>query len=151
MVIFVKCTFFGHRDAPDSVKPFLYTAIESLIISNGVDSFYVGNNGNFDRMVIFCLKSLKLKYPHIRYFVILAYLPDKKLCNIDEQDTIYPEFLCNTPKKFAICKRNRWMIEQSDFVITYVKHHFGGAAQFEQIAINKNKKVINLFNEKSPS
>lgn len=46
----MKCAFFGHRDAPSSIKPRLGEAIFNLI-SNGVDEFYVGNNGNFDLIV----------------------------------------------------------------------------------------------------
>lgn len=64
--------------------------------------------------------------------------------NDNYEDTIYPEILEKTPPKFAIPKRNRWMIEQSDFVVTYVTCDIGGAANFKRIAEKQNKIVINL-------
>ena len=36
------------------------------------------------------------------------------------------------------------MIEKSDYVVTYVHHSFGGAAQFKEIAEKKGKIVINI-------
>lgn len=48
----------------------------------------------------------------------------------------------DTPPKFAISKRNRWMIEHSDIVVTYVKYHFGGAAQWKVLAEKKGKKSL---------
>lgn len=38
------CTFFGHRECPESVKSKLLDAIKDLI-KRGADTFYVGNNG----------------------------------------------------------------------------------------------------------
>ena len=45
------CTFFGHRDCPETIKPKIRTAVINLIENHGVTMFYVGNQGNFDRMV----------------------------------------------------------------------------------------------------
>ena len=56
------CCFFGHRNAPDSIKPLLEKEIEHLIINGLADSFYVGNQGNFDMLVYSCLKKLSKKY-----------------------------------------------------------------------------------------
>ena len=59
-------------------------------------------------------------------------------------ETIYPEGLENVPPQFAIDKRNRWMIEQSDFVVVYVKHAIGGAVKFKNIADYKGKLFTNI-------
>ena len=40
----VVCTFFGHRDCFDLDEAVLWSAIENLI-NQGVDAFYVGNQG----------------------------------------------------------------------------------------------------------
>ena len=45
------CTFFGHKDAPDSIKNELKSAINHLVNLYGVRMFYVGNNGSFDSLV----------------------------------------------------------------------------------------------------
>ena len=59
------------------------------------------------------------------------------------KDSIYPEGLEKTPPRFAIYKRNLWMIEKSDIVVTYVKN-VGGAATFKEISEKKGKTVFNI-------
>ena len=56
---------------------------------------------------------------------------------------IYPE-IEKTPPRFAILKRNFWMINKADLVIAYVKHSWGGAAKSFNYAKKLNKKFINL-------
>lgn len=142
----MTATFFGHRDAPYTVEPYLRAAIIELIANKGVDLFYVGNHGAFDRIVIRVLRELKKEYPKIQYYVVLAYVPHNKerLGLEDDDSTIYPECLDKTPPKYAIAKRNRRMLERADFVITYVTHNRGGAADFKALAERKGKAVINL-------
>jgi len=36
------------------------------------------------------------------------------------------------------------MIEQSDIVVTYVMHDYGGAYRYKKLSSQKNKKVIEL-------
>ena len=71
------CTFFGHKDTPDYIAEDLKRAITDLIENKGIDKFYVGNNGNFDRLVYLTLKDLSLVY-NISYEVVLAYFPTEK-------------------------------------------------------------------------
>ena len=59
-------------------------------------------------------------------------------------NTIYPEGLETVPKRFAISWRNKWMIQESDVVVTYITHSWGGAAQFADLAKRKKKRVINI-------
>ena len=59
----MTCTFFGHRNAPYPIKPVLRETIIDLIENKGVNLFYVGNPGAFDRMTIKVLRELKEKYP----------------------------------------------------------------------------------------
>lgn len=116
--------------------------IIGLIEQQGANSFYVGNHGNFDRFAASVLEELKLVYPHIEYRIVLAYLPackDKSCTN-----TVFPEGIEAVPKRFAINFRNRWMINQSDTVVAYITHSFGGASKFVEIARKKNKRIINI-------
>ena len=144
------CTFFGHRTAPDSIRPILHNTLIDLIKDKGVDTFYVGNQGGFDSMVKKELKQLTEIYPHIKYSLVLAYIPGKRdeFDITDYSDTMYPDGLESVPRRFAIDKRNRMMIEWSDIVVTYVCYSNGGAAKFKEIAEKKGKQVINLFNSK---
>lgn len=140
------CTFFGHRDCPSSIKPKLRDVIINLIEKEHVDLFYVGNHGAFDAMVRTQMREMEQTYPNIRYAVVLAYLPQKSN-EFDPQnysDTIFPEGIETVPKRFAISWRNRWMLKQADYVVTYVTHSWGGAAQFAEMAKRQHKKVINI-------
>ena len=136
-------TFFGHMDTPKEIKPTLRTTLVDLIENHGATEFYVGNNGNFDTMVRRQLENLSQTYP-ITYSVVLAYLPTKKSEYEDHSNTILPEGIETVPKRFAISYRNKWMVEQSDVVVTYVTHSFGGAAQFKAMAKRQGKTVIEL-------
>lgn len=61
-----------------------------------------------------------------------------------EDNTIYPEGLELVPKRFAIKKRNEWMIDNSNYVICHVKNNFSNAHKFREYAIKKNKKIIDV-------
>lgn len=137
----MTCTFFGHRDAPGSIESALKETIEELI-KRGVDKFYVGNNGNFDSMVRRVLKNIKGEHPQVYYAVVLSALPVSRV-NEDTSDTVFPEGMEKTPPRFAITKRNKWMLEQSDIVVAYVRA-VGGAEKFVNIAAKKGKEIINL-------
>ena len=136
------CTFFGHRDAPDKSEEALRETIIELIENENVNLFYVGNNGNFDRMVLKILKSLKEKYSHIRFFVVLAYIPKNRIQE-EYELTIIPEAVEKVPYKYAILERNHWMISKSDFVIGYV-NNIGKSNDFLKLAEKKGLVVINI-------
>ncbi len=143
----MTCTFFGNKNITQNPKSLLYSILIDLIENKKVNMFYVGNQGAFDDMVINTLKNLKLHYTHIDYAIVLAYLPSKNIdCINHSSNTIYPERLEYTPRKYAISKRNIWMIEQSDYVVTYVKNTTGNSNTFKNTALKKGKIVIELYN-----
>ena len=140
------CTFFGHRDCPSSIKSKLRKVLIDLIESHAVDMFYVGQQGSFDSMVRSVLKELVSLYPHINYAVVLERIPPKRdeFDIRDYSDTMLPEGIETVHPRFAISWRNKWMIKQSDYVVTYVTHSWGGAAQFAELAEKQKKTVINV-------
>ncbi len=135
------CTFFGHSDAPQNLKRTIKEKISELIIECGVEIFYVGNHGQFDLMVISVLKELKNFYHQIDYNIVLAYFP-KETNQYD--NSILPDGIELCHPKAAVDYRNRWMLEKSDYVITYVTCSWGGAAKYKNLAIKHGKSVINL-------
>lgn len=136
------CTFFGNRNATKDIMPQLYDNIEQ-IIKNGCRIFYVGNHGNFDAMVSKTLQQLKEKYD-IKVYIVLAYMPNGNIIKY-KHNTILPTGIEKVIPKFAIIYRNKWMIEKSNIIITYVRDKFGGAAKFKEYAKNKNKTIIELY------
>lgn len=138
----MTCTFFGHKETPETVKPLLRETLIDLIEHHEADTFYVGNNGHFDGMAASVLKELKEIYPNIEYHVVLAYLRNDGCKN--EHPTEFPEGIESSPPKFAIDFRNKWMLNKADTVIAYITHGWGGAATFAGQAKRKKKQKINL-------
>ena len=140
------CTFFGHRDCPSSIKPKLCEVLVDLIENHLVDMFYIGQQGAFDAMVRSVLKELVVVYPHINYAVVLERMPPKREAfdTRDYSDTMFPEGIETVHPRFAISWRSKWMIKQSDYVVTYITHSWGGAAQFAEMAARKEKAVISI-------
>ena len=136
------CTFFGHRDTPESARPVLSAILRELIVSEGVHDFLVGHQGAFDRMVLRELKKLKAEFRDVRYAIVLAYLSNDTPKWEADMETVYPEGLETVPKRFAISRRNDWMLKQADVVVVYVTHRTGGAATYVQKAIRQGKRII---------
>ena len=126
--------------------PKLREVLIDLIEHHAVDMFYVGHQGAFDGVVRSVLKELVSVYPYIRYAVVLERLSPKRdeFDTRDYSDTMLPEGIETVPPRFAISWRNKWMIKQSDYVVTYITHSWGGAAQFAEMAEHQKKTVINI-------
>ena len=137
------CTFFGHRDCPDSVRPALQQAIIRLIEENGVDRFYIGHQGRFDRLALAVLQQVAAVYPQIRYEVVLAYVPARTKDPLISEGlcTMLPEGIEKAPRRFAISYRNRWLVEHADYVIAYVLYR-GGAMQCVELAQRNGKQIL---------
>lgn len=140
------CTFFGHRDCPSSIKPKLREVLIDLIENRRVDMFYVGNKGTFDAMVRLVLRELAQQYPQINYGVVLERMPRKQNESetTDYSDTMLPEGIEEVPPRFAISWRNKWMLQRSDYVVTYITHSWGGAVHFAEMAERQGKITIKL-------
>ena len=137
------CTFFGHRECNGLREERLLSVIEGLIMQ-GVTEFTVGNQGQFDAMVCRCLRALQKTYPYIRYRVVLAYLPVGKTVADEHAETVYPEGMETVPPRFAIQRRNRYLVETADVCLCYIDHTWGGAYGFVCMARQRGLKVINL-------
>ena len=140
------CTFFGHHDCPSSIQSKLRDTLINLIENHAITIFYVGRQGSFDAIVRSVLRELTPQYPHIDYAVVLERLPSShnKSDLYDYTDTILPDGIETVHPRFAVSWRNNWMLRQSDYVITYITHSWGGAAQYAEKAKRQRKTVVNL-------
>ena len=59
-------------------------------------------------------------------------------------DIIIPDLLSEVHPKAAITKRNQWMAEKSDIVITYVYRNFGGAYAAKKYAAKLENVIIEI-------
>ena len=142
------CTFFGHRDCPDGIQEQIYQAVKMLAVKQSADQFYVGNQGKFDLYAQAALQRIVREYPHIKAEVVLAYMPRTGRENEYQLPTVFPAEMAGVPARFAIVRRNRWMLQRSEFVISYVAHPWGGAATFQKMAVRQGKTVLNLCDAK---
>ncbi len=148
----MKCCFCGHGrywEVPNSIVVLLLETIEYLINYRNVDTFISGGMGEFDRLCESAIGELKKSYSHIKLFLYIPYMT-KYLSNNMEylhkkyDEIIYPE-LEQVYYKSAIQKRNRIMIDESDFMVAYVRNDKGGARQSYNYAKRSKKiKIINL-------
>ena len=137
------CTFFGHSMSVGDIEEELKLTLIRLIEENEQITFYVGNNGYFDYRVMDALEELKDIYPQIKCYVVLAYMPTEKKPVKYKLETIYPEGLETVPKRYAISRRNMWMISKCDTVVACA-YYIGGARTFRDIAQKRGKRIIDL-------
>ena len=142
-------TFCGHSNClfSDEEKEKLKQLLINEIIKNPTCKFYLGGYGDFDSLCLRTLLELKTDFPDIELLFITPYL-DKNYINLElakyyYDDIIFPP-IENVPRKFAILKRNEWMVDSADLVIAYVKYSWGGATKTLEYANRKKKQIINL-------
>ena len=149
-VLYMIITFCGHSSYlqnTDDEKRLLHL-IEEIACGRQI-TFYLGGYGNFDCFARECAQKYKATHNDSRIVFITPYINKwlndrKELLEKDYDEVIYPE-LENTPLKFAIRKRNEWMIQKSDYVFAYVERHFGGAYNSLLYAYKHKKPYINLY------
>ena len=135
-------TFCGHSDTQDTpeLRSWLQEAIREQVES-GATLFLLGGYGSFDGIAASVVWELKKDYPEIESILVLPYL-DRNVDASKYDGTTYPP-LENVPRRYAISKRNHWMVESADVVIANVKYGWGGAAQTLEYAMKKKKKIYN--------
>ena len=122
-----------------------------MVVPAGIASPKAGNYGDFDGLCLLTLKDLKNDFSEIELIFITSYL-DKNYSKLEfakyhYDDIIFPP-LESVPRKFAILKRNEWMVEEADLVIAYVMYSWGGAVKTLEYAKRKKKTIINLASTK---
>ena len=145
-------SFLGHSSLYNCND--LFEGVKKAIIDNiSADDnvvFLCGGYGDFDDLCARVCRLIKEERGNCEIVFVTPYIivgQQEKIKNrmsLELYDSIVYPPLEKTPLKFAISKRNEWMIDQSDFVIAYVEHSFGGAYQTLSYARRKKKRVINL-------
>lgn len=142
-------TFFGHSNClfNDDIKKQLKNILLDEIIKNPTCKFYLGGYGDFDELCLRTLMELKHDFPTIEILFITPYL-DKNYSKLELAKYYYDNVIFppieSVPRKFAILKRNEWMVNSADLVIAYVTYSWGGAAKTLAYAKRKNVPIYNL-------
>lgn len=149
-------TFCGHRDfqETDEIKERLLRELLNLAEGNETLICYAGGYGSFDRFAARCVKDAQKTAKNIRNCLVIPYLTASLQKELKEQEGFFDEIIYpaleNVPPRFAIIRRNEWMVEQADLVIGYIAHNFGGAARTWKYANRKDIPLINLSDDRSP-
>ena len=109
---------------------------------NAPCEFFLGGYGSFDRFAHHCAKKFKQVHTNATITFVTPYLPAREE-HTSFDLVVYPP-LENVPPRFAISHRNRWIVQQADFLIAYVNRRYGGAYTMYQFALKNNKTVHNL-------
>ena len=138
------CSFFGHRENIKLDCNRVCDVILKLIHEQNISRFYVGNQGEFDKTVYHAFCALAPRYPNISFAVVPAFSSDLryKICN--SVHLLLPQGIENINSRDAIPYRNRWMIERSVFIVSYITHTNSNAARFAGEAAKQGCTVINL-------
>ena len=148
-----SCFFIGHREASSEVLPALREAVERHIVEYGVTEFIVGNYGGFDRMAAKAVIEAKTQHPQITLTLLLPYHPAERPIDLPPgfDGSFYPPNMEKVPRRFAISKANRYMVDHTDYLIAYAWHPASNARNLVDYAIRKNIAVTNIAkSEMSP-
>ena len=144
-----SCFFIGHRETDELLLPRLELTLERLISEENVRYFYVGGYGGFDRIAATAVKRAKQKYPDITLMLVLPYHPAERAIPTPDgfDGTYYPEGLENTPRRYAIVRTNKIMVDVCDWLICYVNHSASNSKKLLGYAQRREEKgLIQIIN-----
>ena len=123
-----------------------YRGCEHHIVHCGVTEFIVGNYGGFDRMAARAVISAKALYPGITLLLLLSYHPAERPIETPPgfDGTFYPPGMESVPRRYAIVRANRYMIDHVDYLIAYAWHPASNAKELTAYALRKGVVVTNL-------
>lgn len=145
----LSATFFGHRDYNYSpYKDILEAIIIDLIENHDVREFYNGFRGNFDGLCAEMVFNLKARYLGLKNIMVLTYH--------NRQNFVLPKYFDESvyllekrvPPQYAISYTNQEMILRSDFIISGVVYHYGGAYTACNFAQRHKKIILDIFKDK---
>ena len=128
----------------------LVDLLRSILAEHPDTLFYLGDYGDFDGTCNVILKKLQVEYPKLKRIFITPYITPGywhlEAAKERYDESIYP-FEDSVLPKFAISKRNEWMVDQADLVIAYVRWSWGGARTTYEYAVRHKKSVVNIAND----
>ena len=138
----MMCTFLGHHDVQSNIREALKKVIIELI-QNGVNEFVVGNNGKFDFYAQEILFELQNRGEKINISIALSHIDEESLTN-NQGFTVFPDVLEKCLPRFAISKRNDWMIKKSQIAVVYLSQNFSNTSKWVEKAKRRKLKIINI-------
>ena len=146
-----SCFFIGHREATSELLPILKQTVAEHISEYGVTEFIVGGYGGFDHLAAKAVISLKQQYPQIALSLLIPYHPVERPIETPPgfDNTYYPPGMEKVPRKLAIIRANRYMVENVDYLIAYAWHPASNARNLVEYAEKRKVEVTNLGQDRS--
>ncbi len=151
-----NCCFTGHRDINENdielVINSLEETLEFLIGNLKVSNFFAGGALGFDTIAALLILKLKEKHPHITLNLILPCRDQFRSWNLDDvkiyqsilkkADTV--QFISEKYTMGCMQKRNRALVDNSAYCISYLKKESGGTYFTVNYAKKKDLFLINI-------
>ena len=146
-------SFVGHAcvSGGAAVAELVKKKMRRLAVGRERVSCYFGGYGEFDAIALSACRAVQKECGNIELVYVAPYMTLSEQAKIKEMRALrlYDSFLYppieGVPPRFAIIKRNEWMMASADLVIAYVKRSSGGAYRALLAAKRKRKDIINIF------
>ena len=141
-----SCFFIGHREASEEIYTDLRAAVEQHIVEFGVTEFIVGHYGGFDKLAARAVIDAKKTHPEVTLTLLLPYHPAEHPTAPPKgfDGTYYPPDMERVPRRVAIVRANRYMVDHVDYLIAYAWHPASNARELVEYA--NMKETITVTN-----
>ncbi len=151
---FESCCFTGHREIKDDIRAIEKKVRKEVLtlISRGVTVFYCGGAIGFDMLCGKIIIDIKKSFPSIKLYLALPCTDQNKYYNASqnadyellkqESDKIY--YASDHYHRGCMHLRNRFMVDSSNYVISYCQKNSGGTFYTIKYATEKDREIISI-------
>ncbi len=114
----------------------------------GVTEIIVGYYGGFDRLAVSAVKEAKRFYPEVKLTLLLPYHPEERPIPTPDgfDSTFYPPGMECVPRKAAIIRANRYIVDYVYYLIAYAWHPASNARDLVEYARTKaSQRKLQIF------
>lgn len=149
------CCFTGHRNIPEYMHGTIRKEIEKIVSKlylTGIDTYICGGALGFDTIAAEAIIEVKNTYPDIRLHLAIPCpnhdkswsVRDRRkfsvlLAHADSVCYVSPDYT-----RFCMFTRNRYMVDNSAYCISYCTEKTGGTYYTVGYAAKKGKIIIEL-------
>ena len=149
------CCILGNRLLPKGQSERITQRLEEMILKlaqMGVTRFFTGGALGFETLAAQAVLSAREKNPDIRFILVLpcrdqsAKWPESAVELYESIKSRADEviYTSETASRGYILKRNRYMVDESDYCLTYLSKTSGRTAQTIRYAEKTDHVVINI-------
>lgn len=148
----ITCTFAGHARVYEAqVESRVRAALEELLQMDDAFCFLSGGMGAFDRLCEGLVLEAKKLHPQkrIQLLLVLPYMPrnlnvHRRYYDERYDEIVLPAELDGRGYKSSIPRRNRWMVDRSEYMIAYVWDTTGNSYKTLRYAQRKHLTIWNV-------